>query len=57
MALGTGICILLCCCGQKSTYAVPVDELVGSVTGVAVAEGVDDALPPEPPPETFWTVA
>lgn len=35
-------------------YAVPVDELMGSVTGVAVAEGVDEAPPLE---EGFCTVA
>lgn len=38
-------------------YAVLVDELTGSVTGIGVpeADGVGDA--PPPPPEAFWTVA
>ena len=36
--------ILLQC---NRDYAVPVDALIGNVTGIAVAEGVEDALPPE----------
>jgi len=41
-----------------SIYAVPVDELTGSVTGIGVADAVDDAPPPDPPPEEgFWTTA
>lgn len=41
-----------------STYAVPVEELIGSVTGIGVADAVDDAPPPDPPPEEgFWTTA
>jgi hypothetical protein len=41
-----------------SIYAVPVDELTGSVTGIGVADAVDDVPPPDPPPEEgFWTTA
>lgn len=41
-----------------SVYADPVEELTGSVTGIGVADAVDDAPPPDPSPEEgFWTTA
>lgn len=39
------------------SYAAPVDELTGRVTGIGVAEGVAVGEVPPPLPGFFWTTA